>query len=159
MGNWAITYLPINKTICDSVELGEYNFHRVQPRSVESPQESILRIRVEDVDVSEAVTVHLSNGIFATRTTSEEGDVTFEYICGYDNLYLSVKGDQADNEDDRVIDYRLTVEKIPVRVKELYDDSVYHADDDDDDACPHEHDFYRFKITPQDNYPPGSFFR
>jgi len=170
--NWAITYLPINKTICDSVELGEYNFHRVQPRSVESPQESILRIRVEDVDVSEAVTVHLSNGIlatsansndddvgYATRTTSEEGDVTFEYICGYDNLYLSVKGDQADNEDDRVIDYRLTVEKIPVRVKELYDDSVYHADDDDDDACPHEHDFYRFKITPQDVYPPGSFFR
>merc|ERR1712137_921472 len=145
--NWLITYFPINETVCNTVQEGEYNFHRLRPRAVETPQESILRIRIEDLDVNEAVILSVNDHFLATSLSGDvTGELVTDYICGYDDLYMTVYGANADG-DDSAIDYRMTVDKIPVRVKDLFDDSVYHADDDDDDACPHEHDFYRFKTA------------
>merc|ERR1712137_640969 len=166
--NWLITYFPINETVCNTVQEGEYNFHRLRPRAVETPQESILRIRIEDLDVNEAVILSVNDHFLATSLSGDgpfvrdsddlTGELVTDYICGYDDLYMTVYGANADG-DDSAIDYRMTVDKIPVRVKDLFDDSVYHADDDDDDACPHEHDFYRFKTAHPNGHHDGAFFR
>merc|ERR1712137_686049 len=166
--NWLITYFPINETVCNTVDEGEYNFHRLRPRTVERPQESILRIRIEDLDVNEAVTLSVNDNFLATSLSGEgpfvrstddlTGELVVDYICGYDDLYMTVFGSNAEGEDD-TIDYRMTVDKIPVRVKDLFDDSVYHADDDDDDACPHPHDFYRFVTARPNGHHDGAFFR
>ena len=158
---WVLTYYPVGETICNSVDENQYNFHRLKPKFVGRPQETLLRIQISDLDVNESVDLLVQDNFIASSledthfvvSSGSQGFIDTNYICGYDNLYLSVYGsDSVDGE----IDYRMSVNYVPVRVKDLFDDSTYHADDDDDDACPHEHDFYRF-ITGEHN--PGSFFR
>jgi len=160
--NWVITYYPIDETNCMHVEESEYNFHRLQPREVEYPQQSILHITVNDLDESDDVTFLLKDGQIATldgndfsfsSTEAENHEISFDWFCGYDDLYLSVWGLTEDT------DYRMRVEKVKVPVKELFNDSIYYADDDDDDACPHEHDFYIFKTARPLGHHEGSFFR
>ena len=156
--NWVITYYPIDETNCMHVEEGQYNFHRLQPREVENPQQSILRFTVNDFDESNELTVLLNDGHLATRfgndfSVSDFNAISFDWFCGYDDLYVSVFGAEGDS------DYRMRVEKVKVHVKELFDDSIYYADDDDDDACPHEHDFYAFRTARPLGHHEGSFFR
>mmetsp|Transcript_1621 Transcript_1621/g.3673 ORF Transcript_1621/g.3673 Transcript_1621/m.3673 type:complete len:1864 (+) Transcript_1621:37-5628(+) len=163
--HWAITYYPIDETICNTVEEDEYNFHRLRPREIEHPQASYLRIRISDLDIDESVDLLVQDNYLAssledthfTASSGTSGSIDVNYICGYHDLYLSVYGNVA---TDDVIDYKMSVEKVPVRVKDLFVDSVYHADDDDDDACPHEHDFYRFRTLEEGRgHHPGSFMR
>eukprot|EP00339_Tiarina_fusa_P012776 CAMPEP_0117025160 /NCGR_PEP_ID=MMETSP0472-20121206/18612_1 /TAXON_ID=693140 ORGANISM="Tiarina fusus, Strain LIS" /NCGR_SAMPLE_ID=MMETSP0472 /ASSEMBLY_ACC=CAM_ASM_000603 /LENGTH=3343 /DNA_ID=CAMNT_0004731795 /DNA_START=70 /DNA_END=10101 /DNA_ORIENTATION=+ len=162
--HWILTYYPVGETICNVVEEQQYNFHRLRPRAVENPQESILRIQISDLDVNESVNLlvqdhYLASSLDSTHfvvNSGAEGRIDAKYICGYDDLYLSVYGESA---TDRQIDYKMSVEKIHVRVKDLMDDMVYHADDDDDDACPHEHDFYRFRTAWPHGHHDGAFFR
>jgi len=85
-----------------------------------------------------------------------EGSISFDWLCSYENMYFSVYGI---NSADGVIDYAMNVTKVEVPVKELFINDVYAADDDDDDMCPHEHDFYIFRaVAPHGNFG-ASFLR
>ena len=162
--HWLLTYYPVGQTICNTVEEKQYNFHRLQPRAVENPQESILRIQISDIDVGETVDLLVQDRFLASSlenthfvvSSGVEGFIDTNYICGYDDLYLSVYGADA---DDSTIDYRMSVERVHVRVKDLMDDMIYYADDDDDDACPHPHDFYRFRTAWPHGHHDGAFLR
>ena len=163
--NFAITYYPVGETVCGEVGQGDYVFHRITPDAVESPQLSFLRLTLTDIDEDESATLLMQQGRVATRhsssvtlTTNGGEPLIEDYFCGYDHLYVSVYGEDANSDD---IDYRLSIEKKKLRVKELFDDSTYSADDDDDDACPHPHDFYRFRLPSNEvpETPEGSFFR
>jgi len=162
--NWVLTYFDLNTTICNSVDENEYNFHRLRPRTGESPQETVLRIEISDIDVGlgEEVEFLLKDGYLATkdgadlavrsgRDAEDGGGVISTYwYCGYNDLYMSVYGINAeDNCEDNCegIEYRMGVYKESVPIRELFYDSVFHMDDDDDDMCPHEHDFFIFKAV------------
>lgn len=167
--SWVIRYFNLDTTVCDNVEEDEYNFYRLRPHAVELPQQSYLHFSISDIDTVEGDEVVLSimdhyvptldsntvwerSGRASSLTTVPPlaGSIDLDWICRYDNLYFSVYGI---NSDDGNVDYRFRVESIPVAVKELFNNGVYHADDDDDDVCPHEHDFYIFKaVAPHGNY-------
>ena len=160
--HFAVTYFPVGGVVCDEVAPHDYNFHRLRHPN-ERPQETILRLSVEDLDVDENVTLLINDGRLATidgsdvSITGAHGSAIIEdFYCGYDELYVSVYGGDS---SDGSIDYKLSIEKHDIRIKELFNDSVYHADDDDDDACPHEHDFYMFQIPFDHRSPEGTFFR
>jgi len=164
--NWIFTYFPVNHTVCNSIEVGEYNFHRLRPKSQEIPQHSILRFKLSEIDVAngEEVALFLNDNSVPTAGCydlaynsgqfTEQNDnvglgvINFDWICPYSNLYLSVFGISS---DDGTIDYRMNVTSIPVKVKELSNDSVYHNDDDDNDACGSKgdelYDFYIFNAV------------
>jgi len=161
--NWVITYLPLSETVCGTVTPDNFNFHRLRPKTIEEPQGTILRFSFEDLNpTEESLSLIIRDGYIATPAgsvvVSSEGDdfLTAYYICGYQDLYVSVMGDYA---DDGVVDYRFVVDKIRANVKFVYDDSIYYADDDDDDACPHVHDFYLFRTADPEGHHAGSFLR
>jgi len=161
--NWVLTYFDVDTTICESVVEDEYNFHRLRPHFSETPQQSYLNFAITDIDavLGEEVILGIKDNYFPTLDTATfqwrsgreippYGSIDVDWYCSYDNLYFSIYGiNSADGE----IDYRLNVTKVFVDVKELTNNHVYHADDDDTDACPHEHDFYIFKaIAPKGGY-------
>jgi len=179
--NWVFTYFPLGHTICNSVEEDQYNFHRLRPHGQEIPQQSILRISISDIDVvdGEEVAFFLKDGFVPTvdcydlgyRSGRAEslnsalgyGEINIDWVCSYDNLYMSVYGI---NSADAEIDYKMRVEAVPVKVKMLFNENVYHADDDDDDACGSnrdndqnwDYDYYIFKpVAPFD--PTTAFLR
>ena len=170
--NWVLTYFPLDRTICNTVEEDQYNFHRLRPRAGENPQSSILHINIKDIDVvqGEEVEFLLNDGHLATLDGSDlavrsgrdadanGGEIDVDWICGYNDLYMSVYGLNADDVDQE-IDYLMNVTKVPVRVHELFNDDVFHMDDDDDDMCPHEHDYFIFKARAPNGGFRSSFLR
>jgi len=168
--NWEFTYFPLDQTICNNVVEGDYNFHRLRPHAKEYPQQSILRVQISDIDVDsgDEVEFYLKDHSVPTedcfdlavrsgRAVSSNsaiglGEINVDWICSYDNLYLSVFGV---NSASGSVDYKMNVTRVPVKVKELFNNNVYHADDDDDDACgsvgdvdqDYSQDFYIFKAV------------
>ena len=170
--NWIFTYFPLGHTICDEVVEDEYRFYRLRPHAKEDPQQSILRVSISDIDVVNGAEVEFflqdysvptvdcydlayrSGRAVSNNDAVGVGVIDIDWICSYDNLYLSVYGINS-AVIDGTIDYRMRVESIPVKVKELFNDNVYHSDDDDDDACgsvgdedqDYPYDFYIFRTV------------
>ena len=161
--NWIFTYYPVNHTICNTVQQGDYNFHRLRPHAQEVPQHSILQIQFSEVDANngDEIAFFLQDGsipsigcfdlALRSGVPTEEGDninlgtINVDWICPYQNLYLSVYG-----ISNGPIDYRMNVTNVPFKVKELFNDQVYHHDDDDNDACgstEEKYDFYIFNVS------------
>ena len=168
---WVLTYFDVDTTICESVQEDEYNFHRLRPHKAETPQQSYLNFHITDIDavLGEEVELLIQDNYMPTLDTATfsirsgrasssvdvvpEGEIDANWYCSYENLYFSVYGINSADGPQGDIDYRINVTKVFVDVKQLTNNHVYHADDDDDDACPHEHDFYIFKaIAPKGGY-------
>jgi len=164
---WKVAFYPVGSSTCHSLKENEYEFFHLTPRASPRDHESILRFELSDLDDDESVTLLLDDGHMAnmghnhvawSSRMSLNGSIAEDYYCGYDNLHMSLYGEEIGDDDD--LQFRLSVTEIPIRLKKLFDDSVYHADDDDDDACPHEHDFYVFpRLRNETASVNGTFFR
>ena len=169
---WDITYFPLDHTIVNNVVEDEFNFHRLRPHECEYPQQSYLHVELFDIDQvnGEEVQFYLKDNYIPTpddydftvrssRANSPdvpEGSISFDWLCSYENMYFSIYGI---NSADGSVDYAMNVTKVQVPVKELFNNDVYAADDDDDDMCAHEHDFYIFRaVAPNGNFD-SSFLR
>eukprot|EP01094_Clydonella_sp_ATCC50884_P020966 TRINITY_DN4488_c0_g1_i1.p1 TRINITY_DN4488_c0_g1~~TRINITY_DN4488_c0_g1_i1.p1 ORF type:complete len:3374 (+),score=1336.04 TRINITY_DN4488_c0_g1_i1:745-10122(+) len=147
---------------CDSVDEDEYVHYRLSPRAIESPQQSVLSIRVADVDVNnpEEVRLIVNDGALATEECNLEwrrsdvfvGSATIDYVCGYEELYLAVQGlrSGADAVAPSTINYNIEVVKSLVDVIELEDDigkivaDEYADFSDDEDSCAHARNFFHY---------------
>ena len=104
------------------------------------------------------------------------GSVKFNYYCAYghtspDDPYNTIFGDDDETDDDEglrlgvfglnsdtdtePIRYCVKTTRIDAQVRELEDNVRLIVNDDDDDVCPHEHDFFRY--TTQGNDEDGVF--
>jgi len=153
---------------CESVEEGESVFYRLNPRTSERPQDSILRFEIRDVRENEVVTLSLrdNNGELATpacsspmqgsntgfiysldasNTGDDSSSLIYDYPCGYDDLFFTITGtesDHADTENPTEINYYLSVTKQSIRINELINGETFVVDNDDEDACEHNFDYF-----------------
>jgi len=148
---------------CGYVEEGEYNFYRVNPRKSERLQDTVLHFEITNVQEDEVVTLYLNDnagelasaackvpigssdtGFIHSASASYGQDLSLDYACGYDDLYFSLYGTQADQtaENAEDIDYYLSVTKQPVRVTTIFNGVTHVVDNDDEDTCTHAYDYF-----------------
>jgi len=165
--SWEIDFLPVGKVITNSVPVDGYNFYRLNPHSTVSPQQTYLHFEVFDFG-NAFMEVEISDNFMASFWVYDDyfgnfgfdDGISFDWFCGYDNLFASVYAyDNGDFFSNAPVNYAMKVTEMTYPVKELFQEKVYHSDDDDDDMCPHPNDIYYFKAVAPNGNPASSFLR